>query len=237
MAKKVTVPRAEVARLLGLPEDVDDATLQAEMEAAVDRIAAAKQAELVSAAEQRARLEDRTLVLAAVNDGRLPANRVQFWCDALTRDREGNREIIASLVPGFRPANPIADPDIAYASEGVKSALGRLGFTPAPRPVAAGPNPLPSSTMPAGVPVDSVGLPLPQVPPPVVYKRGTPVEEWTPRQREDALLRRLGQKFWPTTQAPPRGDSVYYPSPNDHSYFDETAGEWRPKPNNQARNI
>ena len=68
-------------------------------------------------------------------------------------------------------------------------------------------------------PVDSVGLPITDVPAPVRISRGTPPEQWTERQRQDAALRRLGPRFHPGTQPPPSGDVYYQPSPNDHSIY------------------
>jgi hypothetical protein len=38
----------------------------------------------------------------------------------------------------------------------------------------------------------------------------------------------MGQKFFPGTQAPPAGDQIYWPSPNDRSRFDEASGQWIP---------
>jgi hypothetical protein len=74
--------------------------------------------------------------------------------------------------------------------------------------------------------MDKHGFPMLDMPAPVVIKPGTPPEQWTKRQIEDAMLRRLGQKFWPGTQAPPKGDEIYWPSPNDVARFDEATGEW-----------
>ena len=61
----IQVPRAEIIELLGLSPDVDNATLQAAMEAAIAR---GKQHEVTAAQasrEQQLRAEDRRLVNAA----------------------------------------------------------------------------------------------------------------------------------------------------------------------------
>jgi hypothetical protein len=113
--------------------------------------------------------------------------------------------------------------------------LARKGFKTPPRTLAAaGHEPTVigggAAPPPAPAPVlDAFGFPLPQIPAPVVIKQGVPVEQWTQRQREDAMLRRLGPRFWPGTKPPPAGDVVYIPSPNDTSSFDESTGQWREK--------
>jgi hypothetical protein len=61
-------------------------------------------------------------------------------------------------------------------------------------------------------------------PAPVVIKKGVTVQQYTDRQRQDAMLRRLGPRFHPGTQPPPPGDVVYQPSPNDVSEFRD--GQW-----------
>jgi hypothetical protein len=72
--------------------------------------------------------------------------------------------------------------------------------------------------------LDAVGLPVAQVPPPVVIQKGVPVEERTQKQHEDVMLRRLGPRFFPGTEKPPATDTVYYPSPNDVVEFKD--GQW-----------
>lgn len=80
-----------------------------------------------------------------------------------------------------------------------------------------------------GQPVDMLGLPIPGIPEPVRISRGTPPEQWTEKQRQDAMLRRLGPQFHPGTEAPPAQDVWYQPSPNDHSIYVEGQG-WQPNP-------
>jgi hypothetical protein len=73
--------------LRGFPPVVDDA--------AKVLIAAKEAAQAVAAAEQRACAEDRRIAIAAYDAGKFPASRIDFWCDAMRRDREGNRAIVA----------------------------------------------------------------------------------------------------------------------------------------------
>lgn len=64
MAEKVTVARAEVTELLGLPPDVDDETLQAEFQKALTRLKARETEAVNAAAEARLVAEDRRIVNA-----------------------------------------------------------------------------------------------------------------------------------------------------------------------------
>jgi hypothetical protein len=229
---KVTVPRTQITELLGLPPDVDDETLNRELEKAIARVGATA----VSAAEQRDRAEDRRIVLAAVNDGRIPASRVGFWLDACARDRTGNREIIAVLAPGLPPKEPIADPDVAYASEGVKSALGRLGFTPAPRTVeAAGlrANPLPSPT----AAFDSIGGALSQIPAPVRMVRGKDPATWTDAEKNNAVARQMFPGIRHLLPPDPGSAGYYLPTgsePRLPVQLESGDIEWRSNPNYRA---
>jgi hypothetical protein len=116
--------------------------------------------------------------------------------------------------------------------------MARLGIKPppprpnAPRTVAAAsPQTSPSSSAPM---LDSVGIPLAQLPAPVRISKGTPPEQWDDRQRQDALLRRMSPRLWPGTKPPPAQDVWYQPSPNDHSVYVEGEG-WQPNPNYQPR--
>jgi hypothetical protein len=224
---KITVPRAQITELLGLPSDVDDETLNREMEKAIARVGATA----VSAAEQRARAEDRRIVIAAVNDGRLTKSRIEFWCEALQKDRTGNWEVLASLAPGLPPAEKIvADEEVERAHNKV---LARLGIKPPPR--AKSPRTVEGSGQAPdrGLMLDSVGLPIPGVPAPVTISRGKDPSTWTPQQRSDYFMHRLGGKFTLGVNRPPRADDVIYqPSPDDPYEWigdGDGQGEWRPK--------
>jgi hypothetical protein len=201
------VPRAEVVELLGLPADVSDEDLGRALTQALE---SAGQAALVSAAEAKARAEDRSIVTAAVNEGRLPATRIAFWLDALSRDRAGCRQVIASLAPGIPPAVKIEDPDVEHARQGVMAALGRAGVKEPPRQVAAAAAPLPAP----GVVVDSIAGSLSQIPPPVRFTSGKPPETWSKRERDDAFIHAAFPMLRGAVPKPPGGEGVYLPSPN-----------------------
>ncbi|WP_406813975.1 hypothetical protein [Mycobacterium sp. M23085] len=228
MAEEIQVPRSEVTRLLGLPADASDAAIAAEMEVAMAR---RKAVEAASAEEQRLRAEDRRLVNAAFNDGRITNDSREKWVRYLASDRAANRVLLASLAPGLRPDERIViDPELEQIHDRV---VGRLGInpavtsTPAPRTVAASYQPPSASGTPV---VDMLGVPIPQVPPPVRISKGTPPEQWTEKQRQDAMLRRLGPRFYPGTERPPKGDVWYQPGPNDVSIYVEGEG-WKENPN------
>jgi hypothetical protein len=217
---EIAVPRAEVAKLVGLPADATDEELQKAM-ADLLAVQAAQEAESVAAAaEAREVAEDKRIVAAAVADGRLPANRAEFWCAALKNgNREANRAVVGMLTPGWRSPERVAlDNDLERIHAKV---MAQFGGAPQPRTVAAsdGFGRQPGENLPA--PYRS-----PDVPAPVVIQKGVSPADWTPKQAQDAMLRRLGPRFHPGTEAPPKGDVVYFPSPNDVSAFDESTGEW-----------
>lgn len=239
----VDVPRAEVLRLLGLPADSDDATMQAELDRQLDQIERDLDRQRVSAAERLARAEDRRIVHAAVNDGRLTPGKVEFWCEALQRDRDRNRQVLAALAPGLPPDRKLpVDPE---AEQVHRSVLRRLGVQEQARQVQAASDETPYQRGvrehdqrvrdQKRVTYDDLGLPIAPVPAPVVVSHGKPKELWTDQEKADALQRQLGQRFWPGTKAPPKSDQVYLPSPNDPFEFDESTGQWRSKPNYKAR--
>jgi hypothetical protein len=223
--------------LVGLPVDTPDEVLIRAMHDAAAAIDAAKRDQKVAAAEQRAREEDKRIVLAAVNQGKLPESRIQFWCDALSRDREGNRQIIASLASYIVPTPKlVADAGLEQVHDKV---LGRLGITPTRTVAASGHEPTvtgggatPPPAPPAGE-VDAFGFPVPQVPKPVILRRGTNPADYTPEERWRDFAHKLGARFSQNVPRPPAGDEIYIPSPNDFSEF--VNGEWRLK--NEYREI
>jgi hypothetical protein len=80
----------KMAEILGLPADSNMAQVNAALDA---RLKANK----VEAAETE---YDQQLVNAAHKDGRIPADRLHFWSEAMkTGDRRRNRQILASLTP------------------------------------------------------------------------------------------------------------------------------------------
>lgn len=220
MADEIAVPTAKIAELLGLPPDTPESELR---QAMADLLAAheAREADAIAAAaEQRLQAEDKRIVAAAINDGRLPADRATFWLDACKRDRTTNRAVISMLAKGLPPAAKVAaDADLQRVHGKVMAGLG-LPTNPLRSVEAAGGfGQQPGETLPA--PYRN-----PACPAPVVIQKGTSPADWTPKQTQDAMLRRLGPRFFPGTEPPPKGDVVYVPSPNDVSAWDEASGTW-----------
>lgn len=240
----VDVPRAEVLRLLGLPSDASDDQMHAELNRQLDQIERDLDRQRVSAAERLARAEDRRIVHAAFNEGKIGGNKVEFWCDALQRDREGNRAVLAALAPGLPPDRKLpVDPE---AEQVHRNVLRRLGVQEPARQVQAAADEQPSPYQRAvrnsdkfadssTVKRDDLGFPIPDFPRPQLVSRGKPIEQWTEQEKADAVQRQLGQRFHPGTKPPPKGDVYYLPSPNDPFEFDESTGQWRSKPNYKAR--
>jgi hypothetical protein len=221
----VQVPRAEIAELLGLPADTPEDVLLRKFYEGAAALAVQEEAQAVAAAEAAACAEDRRIVNAAYNAGKFPASRVEFWTDALKRDRERNRALVASLTPGLVPVEKIAaDTDVEAVHNKV---IGQLGFAPksSPRAVAASGDPFADGRERAVL--DAFGLPVADVPPPVLLRKGTNVEDYTQEQHFDRFMNMLGGKFKASAKPLPQGDSWYLPSPNDTSEFKN--GQWVPK--------
>jgi hypothetical protein len=234
----IEVPRAELAKLVGLPADSDDATLDKAMAQAIARHEAQQAAAVRDSAEQRLQAEDRQIVAAAINAGKFGVGRRDFWLDALTRDRAANRGVIASLASlasVFSPTgNASADPGLEATHHAVMRRPGIASTSEAEssRTVAAAAAPQQWSWSPRVY--DDLGIPISQVPPPARVRRGQPLEQWTQQERDDALQRRLGPAFWPGTKAPPAQDGWFQPGSNDHSEYVDGEG-WRPNPSYQPR--
>jgi hypothetical protein len=169
--------------------------------------------------------EDARIIAAAASDRRISADHVLTWASSMKADPAGTRRVLASLPKAW------ASTDVSPSEQVHNAVLGRLGIKPAPRTVAAAghePTLRGGGTAPPPAPpvsrLDAFGFPVADIPKPVVIQKGVPVEQWTERQRQDAMLRKLGPRFFPGTQAPPAGDTVYQPSPNDVSEFRD--GQW-----------
>jgi hypothetical protein len=221
------VPRAEVVELLGLPADVSDEDLGRALTQALE---SAGQAALVSAAEAKARAEDRSIVTAAVNEGRLPATRIAFWLDALSRDRAGCRQVIASLAPGIPPAVKIEDPDVEHARQGVMAALGRAGVKEPPRRVDAAAAPLPAPE----VAFDSIVGTMSTIPAPVRIVRGKDPLTWSDAEKNNATARQMFPGIRHLLPPDPGSAGTYLPTPNQPTLPRQLPNgdmEWYPNPN------
>jgi len=145
----IEVSRTELAELLGLAPDADDETLLRAMDgmAANQKAAAHHQAAAVSVAEQRARAEDYRLVADAVEAGRISAGRVDFWCEAMRKDRSGNRAVLASLVPGLTfGAAGTRTPDAAPGDAEMATVYAKVTGAPLDRARVSRQAPAPAAT-------------------------------------------------------------------------------------------
>jgi hypothetical protein len=223
MADEKAVPRAELAAMLGLPADTDDETLRramAELLASVEAREAREAESVAAAAEQRLQAEDRRIVAAACNEGRLPSTRIEFWCSALQQDRERNRATIASLSPGtFMSTVQVAADDLDRVHAKVMAAWG----VPQPQKSVAASSP---EALRERQVLDAFGLPVAQVPPPVLLRKGTDPADYTREQQYQDFAHKLGGKFTEGVPKPPAGDVIYSPSPNDPYRWDESAGRF-----------
>jgi len=219
---EIQVPRAELAELCGLPADTDDETLRQRM---ADLIAAheAREAQAVAAAaEAQLVAEDKRVVEAAVAAGKFGPQRKQFWIDACARDRS-NRQLIASLAPVLADMNRAAgvDPEAERTHARV---MAQLGLAPQPRSVAASGDPFADAR--ERQVLDEVGLPVAQVPPPVLLRKGTNAADYTREQEYQYFAHKFGGKIAEGVPKPPAGDVWYQPSPNDPYRWDESAGRF-----------
>jgi hypothetical protein len=217
----IEVPRTEVCKLLGLPSDVDEETLNAEFQKAITRLNAAKEAEAIAAAEARLVDEDKRIVAAAVAAGKFGPQRAQFWIDACKRDRANNRAVIASLHPVLADLAGI-DPEAERVHAQI---MARLGLAPQPpRTVAASGDPWAGRRERAVL--DEVGLPVAQVPPPVLIQKGVDPADWTREQEYQYFSHKIGLGRRLGVPKPPAGDVYYQPSPSDPYRWDESAGRF-----------
>ncbi|MFP1155543.1 hypothetical protein ACK280_26245 [Mycobacterium sherrisii] len=246
---KVTLTRAELDRIavdLGLPAGSSIEAMLARagaVRAARDAEEAAQaRAAKVAAAQRYLVDEDRRLVNAAINDGRIPAERKGFWVAALGRDRAGNRPLLASLAPGLPPAQRVVEDEALERTHG--AVLARLGVAkdaPRPRPRDVRERPVRASapTSPPRQAVDGLGLPIPGIPAPVLTSRGTPPSEWTADDHYANFASMLGPRFAAGAGRPPAPATYYLPGPNDISRPvvgpDGTVTHWEANPDYQPQ--
>ena len=209
----------EIAQLLGLPPDVDDATLSAAVEEALARQKNRKVAAARNSDEERLVAEDKRIVAAAIDDGRLSLTSRERWLNALESDRATNRTMLASLAPGLRPTEQVvADVELEQMHG---QAMARLGITdsrPSRTVAAASPQ---APRTPSGASVHMLGMPLPGGPAPIRIVRGKPPAQWTAEDDQSGPGSGWGAVSG-RAELPPGSEGVYQPSPNDTYEWVET---------------
>lgn len=154
----------KIAAALGITADADEAAIEAAWDAhtaateadVAQRVAAAgapregvvqveasafdqlrADAEAGRAArDQQIADEDARTVQAAIADGRIAPARKDHWLTALKADREGNKQVLASLAPGLIPVAemghgitaPESSGEDQAAQRGYETFMGRLGI-------------------------------------------------------------------------------------------------------------
>jgi hypothetical protein len=81
---------------------------------------------------------------------------------------------------------------------------------------------------------DAIGQSLGQLPGPIPIRRGKPQTEFTPQERSDEFMRRLGGRFRDAVPRSPGTEGVFIPSPNSpyEAVPTEDGGvEFRPRAN------
>jgi hypothetical protein len=218
----IAKPRAEVAKLVGLPADATDEELQEAMSSLLAALAAQEAQAVAAAAEAREVAEDRRIIAAAVADGRLPANRAEFWCTALKNgNRAANRAVVGMLTPGWRSPEQVAAADDLQRVHA--KVMAQSGVVPQPLRSVAASGDLQADLRERQV-LDLFGLPVAQTPAPVLLRKGTSPADYTPEQQYQNFAHKLGGKFTEGVPKPPGGDVIYQPSPNDVVEFRD--GQW-----------
>jgi hypothetical protein len=215
--------KAKVCAKLGLPASATDTQVM---------YALCKRDEERRVARDELALTSRNIAVSAANEGRIPANRIEFWTNALIRD-PSKRELLESIEPAAPQPRSVAaaQGSVQDAESKIFATMNRLGMNvtappPAPAKVAA-------AAAQASVPVDKWGAPTRRIPEPVRMVHGKDPRTWTKRERDDALIYRTIPRLRGVVPPPPGGEGIFYPSPNDPYEWVETGdgqGEFRPKP-------
>lgn len=92
-------------------------------QAQLDQLVAAAQAGQRAEARQIAEDDERT-VMAAIGQGKIAPARKQHWLASLRADREGTKQVLASLAAGLVPVKEVGHQGVA----------GQIGFEGAPDP-------------------------------------------------------------------------------------------------------
>lgn len=66
-----------------------------------------------AAREQQIREDDERVVMAAIGQGKIAPARKQHWLDSLKADREGSKQVLASLAAGLIPTSEIGHQGVA----------------------------------------------------------------------------------------------------------------------------
>jgi hypothetical protein len=153
-------------------------------------------------------MQDAKLIAAAASDGRISDPLV--WIDAIKADPQGTRRVLASLPKAWTRMRTVAASTPVTINAANEPTVRGGGTNPPPAP-------------PVG-PTDKFGLPVAQMPEPVLLRKGTNVEDYTQEQQFDRFMNMLGGQFKASAKPLPQGDSWYLPSPNDTSEFKN--GQW-----------
>ncbi|WP_237072007.1 hypothetical protein [Mycobacterium avium] len=92
-------------------------------QAQLDELKAAAAQGVEARARQIAEDDERT-VMAAIGQGKIAPARKDHWLAALKADREGTKQVLASLAAGLIPVNEVGHQGVA----------GQIGFEGAPDP-------------------------------------------------------------------------------------------------------
>jgi hypothetical protein len=140
--------------------------------------------ESTAAARERGRL-----VAAAVNAGKIPADRAPYWLSEMKRDPDRTKAVLASLAP------VLADRATAASSQHY------MGANPVRRALDTGAPPLPPAQPDRSTRTVSLGGGLVQMQAELIA--GKPRDQWTEQEGRDWLLWNLGPRFRRGLKPPP----------------------------------
>jgi len=168
VGEKIDVPRSKVLEVLGLPPNVDDATLKSALEQAIATQELRRSGAARASQEHALEAEDRRIVQAAVDAGKIGPQRAQFWMGALKSDRAANRALLASLAPDL-PPQPVHAAAPTTAAPKTPDARTQAAFNQLATEAAA-------ATKPTNF---------------EILEFGRPPSQWTDTERLDDALHRL----------------------------------------------
>jgi hypothetical protein len=109
--------------------------------------------------------DDDKIIKAAVKVGKISGDYVRMWQYAMVADRAGTRRTLAELPAGWMGKDPEHEARVVAAAAGHEPTLRGGGTNPPPAPPAR---------------VDDMGFPLPDVPRPILVKKGVNPADYTP---------------------------------------------------------